>query len=160
LEKDIAMSLKPQQNTEPLRWIAMVLFLLCTMHGVGFSHGTKYEILPVQSIQIRALFESGEVMAGARVLVFRPEETVASDTLLTDQEGVFSFTPHKAGIWVFQVRQKDGHGMRINLPVTEDLLPDRSAQNAGPDVVQKSIMALCVLWGLIGTALFFKRRKS
>jgi nickel transport protein len=127
----------------------------------AFSHGTDFEILRSDSIRIRASFDTGEPMALANVLVFRPGLRAASDTLRTDADGVFAFSPDCAGVWTFQVRDRSGHGMRINLEINEDLQTGPPRTNAGGGTYpQKLIMAACVVWGLLGTALYFKKRKT
>ena len=37
-----------------------------------YSHGTKYEIVKSGEIGVRAMYDTGEAMAGANVLVFPP----------------------------------------------------------------------------------------
>ena len=124
-----------------------------------FAHGTKYEIISEEIIGIKALFDTGEPLANAKILIFAPDETEVTYTTKSDSNGVFYIIPDKAGTWTMQVRDKDGHGMRINLVVSESmqLMSDRE-NKIGMTYLQKIIAALCVIWGCIGTALYFKRK--
>ncbi len=126
-----------------------------------YSHGTKYEIVNSGEIGVKAMYDSGEAMAMANVLVFHPGSASSSDSIKTDKNGVFYFTPDVPGTWTFQVRDTSGHGMRINLQIDESLSVKSGNQSgSGLNMIQKVIMALSIVWGAIGTALYFKGRKS
>lgn len=126
----------------------------------GFAHGTKYEILPGGIIGIRAMFDTGEPMANARVLIFAPGETEVKQRTVTDEDGIFCLVPDKSGTWAVQVRAKGGHGMRINLDIDSSMAfgSGRETEISGPTFGQKIIMAVCFVWGCVGTALFFGKR--
>ena len=127
----------------------------------AFSHGTKYELVKSGQIGIRAMFDSGEPMSEADVLVFPPGSTISSVTEKTDAQGIFYFVADRPGTWTMQVRDKTGHGMRINLDIDETLSIKGDPQKGGGlNTARKVIMAICVAWGAIGTALYFKGRKG
>ena len=104
------------------------------------------------------MYDTGEPMANAKVLIFAPEETKATFTTQSDSKGVFYLIPDKAGTWTMQVRDKGGHGMRINLPVDESMQLTQASKSSGMTYLQKVLAALCVVWGCIGTALYFRRK--
>jgi nickel transport protein len=138
------------------------VILLCAMSLPWFAppvegHGTGYEILGRGGITIRAFFASGEPIARADVKVFAPRETEPHATLTTDADGVFTFRPDRPGVWVLQVRDRGGHGVRINCDVNDDMVVEQAAGAGRIGAVQKTIMAACVIWGFVGTALFFRR---
>jgi len=140
--------------------VATVFYLAVLMTVMSsFGHGTKYEILQSNTIGIKAMFDTGDPMASAKVLIFAPDETKAAFTAITDSNGVFYFTPDKAGTWAMQVRDKGGHGMRINLEINDAMLlaPEQKSSNT-VSYFQKILMALCVIWGCVGTALYFKKK--
>jgi nickel transport protein len=98
-------------------------------------------------------------MAGAQVAVYAPDDpTTPWLTGVCDDEGVFSFTPDtsKPGTWDVQVRLA-GHGGIIHIPVGEGAAA--SGGLGGYSWLQIAIMATCVIWGSIGTALYFRRRR-
>ncbi len=143
----------------------LVIILITLFTGV-FSHGTGYRVIEInRSVRIQALFDSGEPMSNAEVLVFSPGASKPVDTLRSDSSGIFVFSPDNidtvSGKWVLQVRDKGGHGLRINYDV-----PDEGSLTAGissadssiPNPLRMWICAACVVWGFIGTALYFKRR--
>ena len=141
------------------KFIAALLLFLAALPL--YSHGTKYEIVKSGEIGVRAMYDTGEVMAFADVLVFPPGSSASTASIKTDEKGVFLFNPDTPGTWTFQVRDNSGHGMRINLQIDESLsLKSGGASGSGLNTLQKLVMALSIVWGAIGTALYFKGRKG
>ncbi|MBN1189419.1 MAG: carboxypeptidase regulatory-like domain-containing protein [Dehalococcoidales bacterium] len=125
----------------------------------AFAHGAKIEYTIGMSVDIVAMYDSGEPMGGAQVAVYAPGDP--SHPWLTgvcDDQGRFSFTPDTSlpGTWDVQVRQA-GHGDITHIPVGAG--SDGSSEG-GNTPLQIVLMSLCVVWGCIGTALFFMRRKA
>ncbi|HOP61988.1 MAG TPA: carboxypeptidase regulatory-like domain-containing protein [Spirochaetota bacterium] len=137
-----------------------LLILFLGLAVAAYSHGTKYELVKSGRIGLKAMFDTGEPMSNADVLVFSPNATSPSIKEKADSNGIFYFTPDKAGTWVLQVRDKTGHGMRINLKIDESLSIQADSSAGGLNTVQKVVMALCVVWGAVGTALYFKGKKG
>ena len=136
------------------------LFILLPLISPGFGHGTRYEILNSRTMGIKATFDSGDPIALATVLIFAPQETKPCRTTQTDSAGIFYFTPDRPGGWVLQVREKGGHGMRINLDIDDSLFTTGDNKSGSATSLQKILMALCVVWGCVGTALYFKKRAA
>ncbi len=138
---------------------------VCAVSGQAFAHAAYIQLSPVRGVEVRAAYDSGEPMAGAQVRVFAPDApTRVWAQGLTDESGVYRFVPDPAidGAWAVQVRQA-GHGAmgEIRLEPTsvsaaEVALP-LPASASGPDPLQKALMAGAIIWGFIGTALYFKR---
>lgn len=125
-----------------------------------FGHGTEYEILAGGVVGVRAAFDTGLPMAEAPVLIFAPGESRPEQQTTTDRRGIVCFAPDRPGTWVLQIRAEGGHGMRINLEVDESMLPmGAGRQEAALSAWQKLAMAACGVWGFLGTALFFRRRR-
>ncbi|MBD0268954.1 MAG: carboxypeptidase regulatory-like domain-containing protein [Cyanobacteria bacterium Co-bin8] len=149
----------------------------------ALAHGVVLNYQPANSIAVEATFDNGEPMADAQVLVYSPEspsEPWAEGT--TDAQGRFLFSPDASlpGTWEVSVRQA-GHGGIVAIPVEgtsvataaegsgsgggeatsgSDAISARpQAATAGPSPVQQGIMVGSVIWGFIGTALFFSRGK-
>jgi len=125
----------------------------------AFAHGAKIEYRINMSIEITASYDSGEPMAEAQVIIYAPNDLSNPwKTGTTDSEGRYSFIPDPLipGTWDIQVRQA-GHGDIIHIPVGEAI---NTSQSAGFSPFQTILMGVCVIWGFIGTALFFSRRKS
>lgn len=125
-----------------------------------FAHGTKYKVVSEKVIGIKAMYDSGEPMANARVLIFAPDETKVTCTTESDSSGIFYLIPDRAGTWTMQVRDRGGHGMRINLPVDESMQLGTAHKGSGMTFLQKIMAVLCVVWGCIGTALYFKGKAN
>ncbi|MFH2002825.1 MAG: carboxypeptidase regulatory-like domain-containing protein [Planctomycetota bacterium] len=137
----------------------LFLFLVVTMDPAQ-AHGARYEILHANPIAIKTSYETGEPIACAEVRVYAPGETEPGHSGMSDANGIFCFLPDRAGAWVLEVCDALGHGMRIHMNVSDNLVPESldSGSGQGWNLAQKVIMAICVVWGSIGTALYFKRK--
>ncbi len=140
---------------------AFVLFLSGAVHV--FAHGVIANYSRVPAIEVAAAYDTGHPMAGGQVTVYAPDNPATPWLRATlDEQGKFSFVPDYAiaGNWSVQVREA-GHGAMIHIPVSQegieapDPLSGREFSN-----LQKAAIALCVVWGSIGTALYFSSRKK
>jgi nickel transport protein len=201
-----------------MKQFAELLLAVCIMvlnsvpilaHGVRIDHIID---AATGEITVTAAFDSGEVLDGAAVVIFAPDDLINPwSTGVMDENGSYSFMPDYTieGFWDIQVR-KAGHGGLISVEISADMMPDplNSAgagnsstitlsdgsqvvitsstrfvvegdtvifQTAGatstPQPVSDTqlasgfttgqiiIMSLSVIWGLIGTALYFTKRK-
>jgi nickel transport protein len=163
--------------------------LLAALGSIGWvtpvlAHGAHIEYQPTESIQIQAKYDSGEPMQGAQVMVYSPENLSEPWTQgTTDDQGRFVFSPDTSqpGNWEVTVRQA-GHGDIVAIPVAGDEAAvadvgetatgdetaaapicetpaESSPQTAQLSPVQQGITIGAVIWGFIGTALFFARGK-
>ncbi len=152
----------------------------------ALAHGVKIESQKVESIALQANYESGEPMAEAQVLVYSPDNP--SQPWLTgntDDKGKFMFTPDgdRPGNWEVVVRQA-GHGSMVTVPVeaknevktivkdgldaeqNADVMGSQkpvamaSIQRDGLSQTQQWISMAAVIWGFVGTALFFSKTKG
>ena len=134
------------------------LFILC-LSTTAFAHGVKITQQTKTIYELSAAFDTGEKLAGAQVTIFAPDKpSTPWATGVCDQNGHYIFTPDfsKPGNWSVQVRQA-GHGGLIHIPISENMAA--SETSTGYSTLQIIVMAVCVIWGLIGTALFFSRKK-
>ncbi len=161
--------------------------LLAALGGIGWvtpvlAHGAHIEYQPTESIQIQARYDSGEPMKEAQVIVYAPDNPSEPWTQgTTDDQGRFVFAPDatQPGNWEVAVRQA-GHGDIVAIPVgaeastvaendpgasgaeaapTEEVQPVAAPQTAQISPVQQGITIGAVIWGFVGTALFFARGK-
>jgi nickel transport protein len=161
--------------------LALVLALGLASYGLPvLAHGVVLEHRQVSSVEVLAQFDTGEPMANAQVLVYAPANpNEAWQQGTTDDQGRFSFVPDadQPGSWEVMVRQA-GHGAIATIPVSaedeagatgggDESAPTATvpATNAGisPSTnlspVQRGITIGSVIWGFVGTALFFARGK-
>ena len=128
---------------------------------LAFGHGVDLSIAPREGIEVNAAFDGGGPMADAQVSVFAPGEP-AEPWLRgsTDADGGFFFVPDTGlpGTWEVQVREA-GHGGIIRIEVEPEGAVQATAAG-GLTALQKVLMAACVIWGAIGTALYFKRQAA
>lgn len=129
------------------------------------AHGALIHWHQAPGIVIQAKYDTGRPMAEAQVTVFAPDNP-ASPWLsgTTDVEGRFSFVPDPAipGTWAVQTRQA-GHGAMAHIPISADMddQPPPSPQSpTSTTPLQRAVMIGSVVWGCVGTALFFRRTKA
>lgn len=126
------------------------------------AHGVELEYHESNAIEIIARYDTGEPMAEAQVAVFAPGSPAEPWlTGLSDESGRFYFVPdpQMPGLWEVQVRQA-GHGGLIRVEVGETgENGDTPPAVGGFTFAQRMLMTAAVTWGLIGTALFFSRRR-
>lgn len=141
------------------------------------AHGVAIEYQATQAYEVKAAYDTGEPMANAQVAVFSSDDPATPWlTGTTDAEGQFVFSPSAPGNWEVQVRQA-GHGDVLVIPVEDGAstttapatnaaendaenssVATRAIDNYTP--LQKGLMMGAVIWGCVGTALFFARGKK
>lgn len=120
-----------------------------------FSHGAWIEwSVDGGEVAIRAAYDDGTSMSGASVTVYAVSNPTEPWLIgETDSVGSFSFMPDESvsPAWDISVR-KAGHGdmVRIDL-AAQGTVSGSTALSTG----QIILMTVCVVWGLIGTALYF-----
>lgn len=137
---------------------SLALVLLLGLATIARAHGASIEYTVSPRVEIAAAYDSGEPMAGGQVTVYAPDDpTTPWLTGACDEEGRFAFTPDpdKPGTWDVQVRQA-GHGAMAHVPVGET---GATSSGAGYTPLQIVLMVACVVWGFIGTALYFSGRR-
>ena len=147
-------------NTKWKFIMPLILLLILSLPATAYAHGAKIDYTINMTIDIVASYDTGEPMAGAQVVVYAPDNpSSAWLTGVCDDEGRFSFTPDtsKPGTWDVQVRQS-GHGDIVHIPIGEDT--PASGSTGGYSVLQIVLMAICGIWGCVGTAFYFSRRKT
>ncbi len=133
-------------------------------HGrAAYAHGTAIEVLPT-AVEIRATFDDGEPMPNAQVLIYSPSDPETPwQKGETDAEGKYLFAPEaeNPGDWEVTVR-KAGHGGTTTFAVdNEGVQSITGAGNvADAPAVQKWVSMAAIIWGFVGTALFFSRKAS
>jgi nickel transport protein len=141
----------------PVIIITAVLCLVLTMQA--HAHGVRIEYVVDMMVEIVATYDSGEPMSGAQVVVYAPDDiSTPWLTGICDDEGRYRFKPDTsmAGIYDVQVRQA-GHGDIVHIPVGDG---GAAGSSGGYKAGQIALMSVCVIWGFIGTGLYFLRRKA
>mgnify|MGYP001149754412 CR=1 FL=1 len=145
-----------------LHLMLLVAAVLCFRPAELPAHGAQLTYLRGTAITLEARYDSGMPMAGAQLTVDAPDRpTVPWLTGTCDAQGRFRFVPDPqlVGRWSVQARLA-GHGAILHIPLSaaDAARPVTAAQ--GYTGAQRLLMAGSVLWGCIGTALYFKRRKG
>jgi nickel transport protein len=148
-----------------MKWI----FILPLFLGSGLvridaanAHGAVIKYNMTNAIEIQSRYDTGRPLANAEVVVYAPNNPNDPwKTGKTDEQGNFMFIPDSAitGYWEVKVRQA-GHGGLVSIPVeTNTVTPvTQPTQNtASLNPLQRGFMIVSVIWGCIGTALFFMK---
>ena len=133
------------------------LCLLLGSTATTLAHGAQIEYTVGLLVEIQATYDSGEPMAGGQVTIYAPgDPTTPWATGVCDEEGSFLFRPDpgQPGTWDVQVRQA-GHGDMVHIDIAEGMA---GSGGGGFTTAQILLMAACVGWGFVGTALYFSRR--
>ena len=143
-----------------IAYITLSVFII-TLAGSSplFSHGIHSTVIK-GGMGIKATYADGSPVSDSDVSVYSPGKSEEKYTSgVTDSKGRFVFLPDKKGSWKINVDDGMGHMTRTAIEVN-DVFEVGEIESGGVSLTQKIIMAICVLWGAIGTALFFKARKG
>ena len=144
---------------------AQIVILLLLSFGFAphaQAHGTAIDLNEVDAVEIHARFDNGDPMANAQVTVYAP--TDRAKPWLTgeaDEEGHFIFVPNRSlpGQWDVQVRTA-GHGDWVYIDIAEGGVTGLTTASRSMTTAQIVMMSAAVIWGFIGTALYFSRPKG
>lgn len=143
-----------------MKWLSVLLFVMLLalgLTGVVHAHGARIEYTLSTAVELVATYDTGEPMAGGQVTVYAPDDPATPWlTGVCDDAGRFVFTPDpdKPGTWDVQVRQA-GHGDIVHIAIGAGVA---GSGGGGLSAAQIVLMAACVVWGFMGTALFFVSR--
>ncbi|MGD1716439.1 carboxypeptidase regulatory-like domain-containing protein [Dapis sp. BLCC M172] len=159
-----------------MKWqfvIPLMFLSAVSLQGKTIAHGVKIKHQITPSIKINAVYDTGLPLANAPVTVYAPNapnKPWLKGT--TDQEGNFIFSPDssQSGYWEIKVRQA-GHGELVSIPFEVDKshnYDNKKISNSNYylastyndyNPLQKGLMIGCVMWGFVGTGLFFWRSR-
>lgn len=166
-------------------FLPIFIFATLSLPTKTLAHGTKINYQNTEAIVINAAYDTGKPMKKAQISVYAPDNPSQPWlTGTTDSEGRFLFQPDsaKSGNWEVKVRHL-GHGGVIRVPVTstaqpvetQQTQPTASQTSSTPEQVvrvpesdnleqhtplQRGLMIASIIWGCVGTALFFSNRKK
>jgi nickel transport protein len=125
------------------------------------AHGVTIKTQMNLGVEVQAFYDEGQPLAQAQVQVFSPANAeTALFTGQTDKDGRYQFTPTASGDWEILVRQS-GHGESLTVPIDLGGKPLQSLASSGSDnLIQRLITLGSVIWGCVGTALYFKGRSA
>lgn len=125
------------------------------------AHGLETRPLYEGGIGLEVTYETGEPLADAAVTVYSPDDPGTPFLeLRADRHGRFMFLPDRPGTWAAVVRDGSGHGVRYDFEVNEALRAAATDPEGSLSTTAKLVAAACVVWGLIGTALYFRRKAA
>lgn len=141
----------------------LIICILVTLSPSDlFSHGLGYQVLNKNIVGLEVQYDNGAPLIEQDVIVYRPGNT--QEAFLkskTNEQGQFFFKPDKAGEWIIVFKDQMGHAVRANIKINKDrFVDDQEANHGSYSFSQKLVMIFSVLWGLIGTALFFSKKNK
>lgn len=143
--------------------IGLVLFCFVVLATRPvLAHGTEIDYSVGAQVQLVAKFDTGEPMANAQVTVYSPEDPATAWLVgEADAEGNFAFAPDPSipGRWDIFVRTA-GHGDSLYVEFDEAGTAVAGSAAGGLTVPQIVLMSASIIWGFVGTALYFAGRKS
>jgi nickel transport protein len=162
------------------RCLRSLLLGLAILWSEGaWAHAVQVQHRSTRAIAITARHGT-EPLTGGQVVVFSPtSRAVPWQRGTLDAQGTYVFVPDwtVAGTWEVRVAQ-GGHGGVITIPIARDPAPKATPSTAAapipstpqPEVpvqsvadfspAQRAVMIGSVVWGFLGTALFFTRRRG
>ena len=159
--------------------VAWTAAIGCLLSSLVHAHGAKIEYRTSPSISLQAMYDTGDPMTTAQITVYAPNDP--DKPWLTgraDANGYFNFVPDPtiSGMWAIQAREA-GHGAFIQIPVGNDAPVVAAASAASgasqttsatrfsladggqSPLLQRWVTTAAVIWGFIGTSLFFARKR-
>ena len=136
------------------------MLLLSGYTPAASAHGALIKVTQ-NAVDVSATFEDGKPMANAQVMVYAPDDLQTPWAKgKTDAQGRYQFVPteEKPGGWEVIVSQA-GHGGIAYFEVSESGVAI-SQGNLTTSPAQKWVTIAAVVWGFVGTALFFSSRRS
>ncbi|MCM1984276.1 carboxypeptidase regulatory-like domain-containing protein [Lyngbya confervoides] len=124
------------------------------------AHGAKLQTRTRLTVEVQATYDSGDPMKAAQVQVYSPQNPDSPYLKgTTDSQGVYRFVPPESGNWEVAVRQA-GHGDITVIPVDLETSTVVDPSTDQLIVWQRMIIIGSVIWGCVGTALYFRRRQT
>ena len=154
----------PQLRTRSIAGSISSALLLGLLLGYGAqkanAHGALVEVRS-DAVEVNAVFEDGQPMANAQVVIYAPDNLQTPWAKgETDAAGQFRFEPdvENVGTWEVTVRQA-GHGGTTAFEVGESGYASSSVSSVRSPMQKWGTIA-AVIWGFVGTALFFSAKTS
>ncbi|WP_027389691.1 hypothetical protein [Chrysiogenes arsenatis] len=124
------------------------------------AHGVVTRVVTSTGVTVSARYDDATPIAHAQVNVYAPDNPRTPWLRgTTNDSGEFRFVPDHTivGQWGVQIRQA-GHGAMVHVEIGSQ--QNITVTSNELSSLQKGVMVLCVVWGSIGTALYFKRRSA
>jgi nickel transport protein len=137
-----------------------LLLIMCTavLLPSAEAHGLRIEYKARIVYDVQAVFDNGEPLKNGQVTVYAPDRPDTPWSRgMTDEQGRYPFVPDlsKEGEWTIRIRAA-GHGAIVTIPVQAQ--GGSASGTTGYNSAQIALMIASVLWGAVGTMLYFKRR--
>ena len=134
----------------------LLIFILLNTKNI-WPHGVGVNILR-NSIGLQAIYEDGVPISKAQFTFYKINNDNPFLVLTANDIGQVFFFPKKDEKLYVKYNDSLGHGGEINLSISKGELVISTQKDS---MFPRVIVIIAVVWGFIGTALFFlKKRKS
>lgn len=156
------------------RPLALVALLALAVPGAAAGHGVHGEVeRRGAEVAVRARYEDGRPLAGARFEVISPAAPGAGRASgRTDRDGWVTFVPDAPGVWSVRIVDAGGHGrvVTVNVAATATATaapastatptaPAPPAEDTGPGTLVPTLAGVGVVALVFGGAYALGRRR-
>ena len=136
---------------------ALVLILAFAMVGNAQAHRMNHTVSHDQAVVVSLSYPYGHPPAYETYRVYAPDEELVFKNGRTDAQGRLSFSPDRAGAWRVVVSTDDGHGVDLEIEVSEEMV---IAEISGPGHSHFGMIVAGVgyLFGLAGALVLWRQR--
>ena len=143
------------------RWIAYVVFYIAFINApYSFAHGLEGTSEGSGGAVIRAVYDDGEAMSYAKVIVSAPDSKMVFQTGGSDRNGRFCFYPDVPGTW--KVVMEDGIGHRLEMMIDVDHAHKaqiRQPESADRNKMSKVLLGISIIFLVASVLLWLNAKK-
>lgn len=142
-----------------MKKIILILMMIVVIGlTINYAHGSNITYKRMNTYALHGSFDDGTAMSDAQIIIFSPTNPETPWlTTSADADGNYLFVPDEdlTGEWTIQFRSA-GHGDMISINTEESIVSQSSTMNFS----QKLLVGLAILWGFIGTSLYFRKKAN
>jgi nickel transport protein len=135
----------------------LVLILAFALVGNVQAHRMNHTVSHDQAVVVSLSYSYGHPPAYETYRVYAPGEELVFKNGRTDAQGRLSFSPDRAGAWRVVVSTDDGHGVDLEIEVSEDMVVT-VASGPGHSHFGMILAGVGYLFGLAGALVLWRQR--
>jgi nickel transport protein len=133
---------------------------LFLMPGPTQAHEVLHAVEHDKAIAVKAYFADGEALAYTEYQIFSPADPkIPYQKGRTDRAGYLAFVPNNSGKWRVQVSDGTGHGLDVEVDVS-DATQAKSAPIASWVFVVRPLLGVGAVAAIFAALIVFYRRKG
>lgn len=140
------------------RWLA-IFFIPLIFSSSALAHGVSSSVETLPAVSVTFRFDDQSPMADQVFEIQAPGSDQVYQSGHTDPHGRVVFRPDRQGIWQVRAFTSDGHGARVKVPVSAEMLVTSSGQGRSSKST-KLITGGAIIFGIFGIAALVANRKN